>query len=97
MHYDNDLLDLRSLISFAEATWLPVKATFSVGGSPITFSIQQDAVLEVKKLNSVAAAGEKILAKYRYNTWCTLYVHCTKWRQFNCDFCYTIFTNAEHM
>lgn len=41
------LKDLRSLISFAEATWLPVKATFSVGGSPITFSIQQDAVLEV--------------------------------------------------
>ena len=66
MHHDNDLLDLRSLISFAEATELPVKATFSVGGSPITFSIQQDAVLEVKRIYSVAAEGENILTKYTY-------------------------------
>ncbi|XP_023329229.1 cell cycle checkpoint control protein RAD9A isoform X2 [Eurytemora carolleeae] len=41
------LRDLRSIIGFAEATALPVKATFSQGGHPITFSVRQDPVLEV--------------------------------------------------
>jgi len=41
------LREFRSIIGFAEATVLPVKATFSTGGKPITFSIRQEPVIEV--------------------------------------------------
>ena len=45
--YNDVTPEFRSIIGFAEATVLPVKATFSTGGKPITFSIRQEPVIEV--------------------------------------------------
>lgn len=42
-----NLKELRSLMLFADATGLPVKATFTDGGQPITFSLFEEPVLEV--------------------------------------------------
>ena len=57
--YNDVTPEFRSIIGFAEATVLPVKATFSTGGKPITFSIRQEPVIEV----------HCVFVVFRYGQW----------------------------